>query len=206
MITASAVKELRDRTGAGMMDCKKALQEADGNMETAVDNLRKAGIAKAQKKAGRSAKDGSIVQYIHPGAKLGVLAEINCETDFAAKSETFQTFIKDVAMHIAASNPMVVKREDIEPAVIEREKDIFKEQALQSGKPEAILDRITEGRLEKFYSENVLLEQVFVKDPDISVKDLLTETIATLGENINITRFVRFELGESKNSNGTKEE
>ncbi|MBC8213291.1 MAG: translation elongation factor Ts [Candidatus Marinimicrobia bacterium] len=203
MITASAVKELRDRTGAGMMDCKKALQEAEGNMENAVDNLRKSGIAKAQKKAGRSAKDGNIIQYIHPGAKLGVLAEINCETDFAAKSDTFQTFIKDIAMHIAASSPVVVKREDIDPAIVEREKNIFKEQALQSGKPEAIIDRITEGRLEKFYSESVLLEQAFVKDPDKTIKDLLTETIATLGENINITRFVRFELGETKNINGS---
>ncbi len=199
-ISASAVKELRERTGAGMMDCKKALVEANGDMDKAVDELRKSGIAKAAKKAGRSANDGVITTYIHPGAKLGVLLEVNCETDFVAKTSDFQNFTKDVAMHIAASSPLVVKREDIDPAIVEKEREIFTELTRQSGKPENIIPKIVEGRIEKFYAESVLMEQQYVKDSDKSIKDLLTDTIAKLGENITITRFVRFELGETGKS------
>ncbi len=197
MITAHAVKELRDRTGAGMMDCKKALVEADGNIDLAIENLRKAGIAKAQKKSGRSANDGVITHYIHPGSKLGVLLEVNCETDFVARTEKFQSFAKDIAMHIAAANPIAVRREDISTSVIAKEKEIFTEQAKQSGKPDHLIDKISEGMLGKYYSENVLSEQTFVKDPDKTIKDIVTEAISSFGENITIARFVRFELGES---------
>ena len=200
MITASAVKALRDRTGAGMMDCKKALVEADGDVEKAIDNLRKAGIAKAQKKAGRSANDGVIMPYIHPGAKLGVMVEVNCETDFVARTENFQSFAKDIAMHIAASNPIAVNREDIPESVVNKEKEILVEQAKQSGKPEHILAKIAEGRLEKFYAENVLMEQTFVKDPDKNIKTLVTEAVSGFGENITVARFSRFELGETVSS------
>ncbi|NOZ07677.1 MAG: translation elongation factor Ts [FCB group bacterium] len=195
-ISAAAVKDLRARTGAGMMDCKKALVEADGDTEKAIEALRKAGIAKAEKKSGRAANDGAISTYIHPGAKLGVLLEVNCETDFVAKTPDFQQFTKDVAMHIAASNPLVVSREELDPGVVEKEREIFTELTRKSGKPEKIIPKIVEGRIEKFYGEVVLLEQSFVKDPDKTVKDLLTETIAKLGENITISRFARFELGE----------
>ncbi len=197
MVTAKAVKELRERTGAGMMDCKKALVEANGDMEAAIDNLRKSGIAKAQKKAGRSANEGVIMPYIHPGSKLGVLVEVNCETDFVARTEKFQAFAKDIAMHIAATSPLAVKREDIDPAIIEKEKEIYSEQAKQSGKPEHILEKIALGRMEKFYAESVLMEQTFVKDSDKTIKDVVTEAIATFGENIHIARFVRYELGET---------
>ncbi len=195
-ISAAAVKDLRTRTGAGMMDCKKALVEANGDTEKAIEVLRKAGIAKAEKKSGRAANDGAITTYIHPGAKLGVLLEVNCETDFVAKTPDFQQFTKDVAMHIAASNPLVVSREDLDPGVVEKEREIFTELTRKSGKPENIIPKIVDGRIEKFYGEVVLLEQSFVKDPDKTVKDLLTETIAKLGENITISRFARFELGE----------
>ncbi|NQU66954.1 MAG: translation elongation factor Ts [Candidatus Marinimicrobia bacterium] len=200
MITAQAVKELRERTGAGMMDCKRALVEADGNIDLAIDNLRKAGIAKAQKKSGRSANDGVIMHYIHPGSRLGVLVEVNCETDFVSRTEKFQDFAKDIAMHIAAANPTAVSRENIPSDIINKEKEIFAEQAKQSGKPDHIIEKITVGMLEKFYSENVLTEQTYVKDPDKTIKDILTEAISTFGENITISRFVRFELGESASS------
>lgn len=200
MITAKTVKELRDRTGAGMMDCKKALVEADGNIELAIENLRKAGIAKAQKKSGRSANDGVIMNYIHPGSKLGVLVEVNCETDFVARTDKFHEFAKDIAMHIAASNPIAVTREEILESVINKEKEIFAEQARQSGKPDHIIDKISTGMLEKYYSENVLTEQTYVKNPDKTIKDIVTEAISTFGENIGIARFVRFELGESTNT------
>ncbi len=196
MISATKVKELRERSGAGFMDCKKALQAVDGDLEKAVDHLRKTGIAKAQKKAGRSTKEGSVTHYIHPGSKLGVLVEINCETDFVARTEGFIDFTKDIAMHIAAAAPLVVNREDVDPSLIEREREVLIEQARQSGKPENIIEKMVDGRLEKYFAENVLLEQAFVKDPDKSVKDLLTDTIATLGENISISRFTRFQLGE----------
>ena len=197
MISAKAVKELRELSGAGMMDCKKALQEANGDTKKAMEVLRKNGIAKAQKKVGRSASDGVIMPYIHPGSKLGVLLEINCETDFVARTEGFQNFCKDVAMHIAAASPMSVTKEEISEEVIESEKNIFREQSKKSGKPDEIIEKMIEGRMKKFYQENVLMEQSFVKNPDLSISDLLTETIATLGENISIARFSRFQLGET---------
>ena len=196
MSSAQTVKQLRDISGAGMMDCKKALEEADFDIDKAMDILRKNGIAKAKKKAGRDAKDGVIIPYIHPGSKLGVLVEINCETDFVARTDEFQDFSRDIAMHIAATSPLGIKREDISEDLIEKEKEIYKEQALQSGKPENIVDKMTEGRLNKFYQENVLLEQIFVKDPDKVISDLLSNIISKLGENIEIKRFSRFQLGE----------
>ena len=200
-ISASTVKELREMSGAGMMDCKKALTEASGDLEKAIDILRKTGMAKARKKSGRSTKEGIILPYIHPGAKLGVLLEINCETDFVANTDDFKNMSKDIAMHIAASAPMSVSREEIPQETLEREKEIYADQARQSGKPEDIIEKMTEGRLNKFYQENVLLEQTFVKDPDKTVADLITETVAKLGENILISRFSRFQLGEKINHN-----
>ena len=199
-ISATAVKELREISGAGMMDCKKALSEASGNLDKAMDILRKSGIAKAQKKSGRSTKEGMIYSYIHPGSKLGVLIEINCETDFVAKTDDFTNLNKDLAMHIAASAPISVKREDISLDVLERERDIYAAQARQSGKPENIIDKMIEGRINKFYQENVLLEQAFVKDPDKTVQDIIMDIIAKLGENIVVSRFVRFQLGEQTNN------
>ena len=196
-ISAAQVKELRDKTGAGMMDCKAALQKTGGNVEKAVDHLRKAGILKAAKRAERATGQGTIASYVHAGSKLAVLVEINCETDFVAKTDLFQAFSKDVAMHVAAQNPLVVGREELPQDVLEREKRIYKEQALASGKPENIVDKIVDGKIGKYYSEVCLMEQQFVKDTDITVGDLLTQTIATLGENIRIARFVRMELGKS---------
>ena len=195
-ITAKLVKELRDKTGAGMMDCKKALTETDGNIDEAIKLLREKGIAKAASKAGRSTSEGSVASYIHPGDKLGVLVEINCETDFVARTEQFKQFIHDIAMHIAASSPLCVEREDLDSKVIEQEREIFRTQALNEGKPEKIVDKIVDGKVEKYYSEVVLLEQPFVKDNDKSVSDVLKETIGALGENIQIKRFARFRLGE----------
>ena len=195
-ISAIEVKELREISGAGMMDCKKALSEASGNLDKAMDLLRKSGIAKAQKKTGRSTKEGMIYSYIHPGAKLGVLIEINCETDFVANTDEFKKLNKDLAMHIAASAPMSVTRDEISNRTLDREKEIYADQARQSGKPEDIIEKMTEGRLNKFFQENVLLEQAFVKDPDKTVSDLIAETVAKLGENILISRFSRFQLGE----------
>ena len=197
MIPASIVKELREISGAGMMDCKKALQEADGDIKKAMEVLRKNGIAKAQKKSGRSASDGLIIPYIHPGAKLGVLLEVNCETDFVARTEAFQEFCKDVAMHIAATSPISVKREDLDKEIVETEKRIFREQSKKSGKPDEIIEKMINGRMNKFFQENVLIEQSFVKNPDVSISDLLTDTIGKLGENISISRFTRFQLGET---------
>ena len=196
MSSAKTVKELREISGAGMMDCKKALEESGYDIQKAMDVLRKNGIAKAQKKAGRDAKDGVIMPYIHPGSKLGVLVEINCETDFVARTEGFQDFSRDIAMHIAATSPLAVKREEIAEEVVLKEKEIYKEQSLQSGKPADIVERMVEGRLNKFYQENVLLEQTFVKDPNQTIENLLNDTISTLGENIEIKRFSRFQLGE----------
>ena len=196
MIAASTVKELREVSGAGMMDCKKALEEANGDIKKAMGVLRKNGIAKAQKKVGRLVKDGVIIPYIHPGSKLGVLLEINCETDFVAKTDTFQEFCKDVAMHIAAAAPMTILREELPDDVIKSEKNIFREQSKKSGKPDNIIEKMIDGRMKKFYQENVLMEQSFVKNPDLSITDLLTETIAKLGENITISRFSRYQLGE----------
>tara|TARA_B110000116_G_scaffold271109_1_gene290928 strand:+ start:50 stop:673 length:624 start_codon:yes stop_codon:yes gene_type:complete len=197
MISASVVKELREVSGAGMMDCKKALQEANGDIKKAMEVLRKNGIAKAQKKSGRSASDGVIIPYIHPGSKLGVLLEVNCETDFVARTEAFQEFCKDVAMHIAATSPICVNREDLDEELIETEKRIFREQSKKSGKPDEIIEKMIDGRMNKFFQENILIEQSFVKNPDTSISNLLTETIAKLGENISIARFTRFQLGET---------
>jgi len=195
-ISALTVKELREKTGAGMMDCKNALKEADGDMEKAVEILRKKGIAKAEKKASREAKDGLVHAYIHPGGKLGVLVEVNCETDFVAKTEDFQQFVHNLSMHIAASNPMAIDRDTIPQDVVDRELRIYRDQAKESGKPESIVDKIATGKLEKFYSENVLLEQPYIRDPDITVKDYLTNVVAKIGENINIRRYVRYHIGE----------
>ena len=205
MSSAKTVKHLRDISGAGMMDCKKALEECDYNIDKAMDILRKNGIAKAKKKAGRDAKDGVIIPYIHPGSKLGVLVEINCETDFVARTDGFQDFARDIAMHIAATAPLAINREDISSDIVLKEKEIFKEQALQSGKPENIVEKMVEGRLNKFYQENVLLEQSFVKNPDQVIQDLLSDTISTLGENIEIKRFSRFQLGELTTSDSNSE-
>ena len=201
-IDANIVKDLRGRTGAGIMDCKEALLESDGNVEKAVDFLRKKGIAKAEKKAGREAGQGVVLSYIHPGNRIGVLVEVKCETDFVAKTDGFQTFVKDVAMQIAATNPLSVTRDGIDSVVVDKEKEIFTEQAKLSGKPNNVLEKIIEGRIEKFYQENCLLEQSFIKDSDKSVQDILMETIATLGENISIARFSRFEVGDALSSNG----
>ena len=196
-ISAAQVKELRGKTGAGMMDCKAALQETGGDVEKAVDHLRKAGILKAAKRAERATGQGTIASYVHAGSKLAVLVEVNCETDFVAKTDLFQAFSKDVAMHVAAQNPLVILREELPQDVLERERSIYREQALASGKPENIVDKIVDGKIGKYYSEVCLMEQQFVKDTDITVGDLLTQTIATLGENIRIARFVRMELGKS---------
>jgi elongation factor Ts len=196
-INAAIVKQLREKTGAGMMDCKKALLEVKGDMEKAVGFLRKKGLATAQKRAGRAMTEGTIQSYIHMTGKLGVLVEVNCETDFVAKNEDFQEFTKNISMHIAASNPLGIKPEDIPEAIIENEKSIYRAQALEMGKPENILDKIVEGKLKKFYQENCLLNQPFVRDPDISIADLMNELIAKIGENITIKRFVRYQIGES---------
>ena len=204
-IDASIVKDLRGRTGAGIMDCKEALLDSDGNVEKAVDFLRKKGITKAEKKAGREADQGVVLSYIHPGNRIGVLVEVNCETDFVAKTDGFQMFVKNIAMQIAATNPLSVTRDGIDSVVVDKEKEIFTEQAKLSGKPDNVLEKIIEGRIEKFYQENCLLEQSFIKDSDKSVQDILMETIATLGENISIARFSRFEVGDVLSSNGQAE-
>jgi elongation factor Ts len=195
-ITAQMVRELRERTGAGMMDCKAALSEAAGNIETAIDVLRTKGVAKAAKKAGRTTGEGVVGSYIHAGGKVGVLLEINCETDFVARTEDFLSLVRDVAMHIAAASPRCVRREEIPADVLEREKAIFREQALASGKPANVVDRIVDGKVEKFYGESVLLEQPFVKDPEKTINQLVAERIAKVGENIQIRRFARFKVGE----------
>jgi elongation factor Ts len=196
-IKAAQVKELREKTGAGMMDCKTALVTTGGDMEKAVDHLRKTGILKAAKRAERATGQGLISSYVHAGSKLAVLVEVNCETDFVARTDEFQAFAKDVAMHIAAQNPMVVSREMLPEDTLTHERAIYQEQAQASGKPQNIVDRIVDGKIEKFYAEVCLLEQPFVKDTDITVEDLLKQTIGKLGENIRIARFVRMELGET---------
>ena len=195
-IDAKVVKALRERTGAGMMDCKKALLETDGDLEKAVDHLRKTGIAKAEKKGQRTTKEGLIFSYIHHGGKLGVLLEINCETDFVAKTEGFNELAQNLSMQIAATNPASISRDDMDPAVFEREKTIFTDQAKESGKPDNIVEKMVEGRIEKFFAESCLLEQQYIKDSDRKVSDLLTEAVSTLGENIVVNRFVRFAIGE----------
>ena len=195
-ISAAVVKELRDKTGAGMMDCKKALGEAGGDIDKAVDYLRQKGLAAAAKKAGRLAADGAVGAYVHPGGKIGVLVEINCETDFVARTPEFQILLKDIAMQVAAANPRYVRRDEVSADELEKEKQIYRQQALESGKPEKIVDKIVEGKIERFYSEVCLLEQSFIKDPDKKVLDIVNEAIAKFGENIQIRRFARYQLGE----------
>ncbi|BCV24955.1 translation elongation factor Ts [Gelria sp. Kuro-4] len=197
-ITAEMVKALREKTGAGMMDCKRALQETGGDMDKATEYLREKGLAAAAKRAGRTAAEGLVDAYIHLGGKLGVLVEVNCETDFVARTPEFREFVRDIAMQVAAANPQYLAKEDVPAAVLDKEREILRVQALNEGKPEKVVDRIVEGRLEKFYSENCLLEQPFIKDPDKKVHELLTEKIARIGENIVIRRFVRFQLGETQ--------
>ena len=194
-ITSQMVKELRDKTNAGMMDCKKALTETGGDMEKAVDLLRQKGLAVAQKRADRATSEGVIATYIHAGGKIGVMVEVGCETDFVAKNDDFTEFARNVAMHIAATNPVALKREDVSEELLEREKNIYKQQALDSGKPENIVDKIVTGKMDRFYSESCLMEQKYVKDPDLSIQDLLNELIAKLGENISVKRFSRFQVG-----------
>ncbi len=195
-ISATMVKELRDKTSAGMMDCKQALKETDGDMEKAVDFLRKKGLATAQKRSGRAMSEGVVQTYIHMGGKLGVMVEVGCETDFVAKNDDFIAFTKDIAMHIAASNPLGITEEDVPQEVVAKELEIYKAQALEMGKPENIVEKIAEGKMAKFYKDNCLLNQPFVKNPDVTVKDLLNELIAKIGENTSIKRFARFQVGD----------
>ncbi len=195
-VSADLVKKLREKTGAGMMDCKRALEKAEGDMDKAIDHLRKQGMAQAAKKASRIAKEGIIYSYIHPGDKLGVLLELNCETDFVARTDDFKLLSKDIAMQIAATNPLVVTRSDLNPEILEKEKEIYRTQAKNEGKPEKIIERIVQGKLEKYFQEVCLLEQPFVKDQDRSMKNRMDETIAKLGENIAVKRFIRFRLGD----------
>ncbi|HEX7372183.1 MAG TPA: translation elongation factor Ts [Thermodesulfobacteriota bacterium] len=195
-VSANMVKELREKTGAGMMDCKKALAETGGDFQKALDYLRQKGLATAAKRAGRVASEGRVGSYIHAGGKIGVMVEVNCETDFVAKTDDFQAFAKDVAMHIAASNPSYIRREEVTADVLEREKEIYRAQARDAKKPEKVTEKIVEGKLEKFYSEVCLLEQAFVKDPDITIQDLLNGLIGKLGEKIEIRRFTRYQVGE----------
>ena len=194
--TASQVKELRDKTGAGMMDCKAALEEANGDLDKAVEILRKKGLAQAAKRAGRVAKDGMIGHYIHMGGKVGVLVEINCETDFVARTPDFQTLAKEIAMHIAAASPLVVKREDLSPELVEKEREIYRAQFAGQNKPANVIDKIVEGKLESYYSQVCLLDQPSVRDPNVTIKQMVTAATAKTGENITISRFVRFKLGE----------
>tara|TARA_Y100001970_G_scaffold60691_1_gene77207 strand:+ start:1182 stop:1796 length:615 start_codon:yes stop_codon:yes gene_type:complete len=196
-IDATIVKQLREKTGAGMMDCKKALVETEGDINKAIDFLRKSGIAKAEKKGERTAKEGLVFSYIHHGGRLGVLLELNCETDFVAKTDGFSDLANNISMQIAATNPLSINRDEIDHSVLDREKEIFADQAKESGKPDNIIDKIVEGRVEKFFAESCLLEQQYIKDPERKVLDLVTESVATLGENIVVNRFVRFAIGES---------
>jgi elongation factor Ts len=196
-ISAGLVKELREKTGAGIMDCKKALTESDADMDKAVEFLRKKGLATAAKRAGRALSEGVVQSYIHMGGKLGVMVEVNCETDFVAKNDEFQEFARNIAMHIAASNPLGITPEDIPEELIQKEKDIYLAQAKEMGKPDNIVDKIAEGKLKKFIQENCLMNQPYVRDPDITVADLLNELIAKIGENISVSRFVRFQVGEA---------
>ena len=196
-ISASLVKTLREKTGVGVMDCKTALKEADGDLEKAVDYLRQKGIATAQKRGGRTTSDGQVQSYIHAGGKIGVLVEVNCETDFTGKTDEFHDMVRNIAMHIAASNPIAVDRDGLPPDLLEKERNIYTIQARESGKPEQVLDKIVDGKMGKFYSESCLLEQPYVKNPDMTIHDLLNEMIAKTGENMVIRRFVRYQLGEA---------
>ena len=200
-IDAKLVKTLRDKTGAGMMDCKRALVETSGDLDKAVDHLRKSGIAKAEKKGVRETKEGLVYSYIHAGGRLGVLVELNCETDFVANTEGFIELAHNLAMQIAATNPVALDRDSIDESIVVREKDIFMEQAKSQGKPDNIIEKMVEGRINKFYQESCLMDQTYIKDPDKKVHDLITETISALGENISINRYIRFAIGESDPSN-----
>jgi elongation factor Ts len=195
-VTAQMVKELREKTGAGMLDCKKALEEANGDLTKAGELLREKGLAAASNKAGRIATEGAVESYIHAGGKVGVLVEVNCETDFVGKTEQFRSFVRDLAMHIAAASPIYVKREDVPQEALDKEKEILRNQALNEGKPEKIVDKMVDGRISKYYEEFCLMEQQFIKDPDKTISQLLNEKISQIGENISIRRFVRFGLGE----------
>ena len=208
MIPASVVKELREKTGAGMMDCKKALTETGGDLDKAIELLREKGLAAAAKKAGRIASEGIVESYIHMGGRIGVLVEVNCETDFVARTDNFRTFVRDIAMQIAASNPTYLSKADVPEDVLQKERDILKAQALNEGKPEKIIDKIIVGRIEKFYTENCLLEQAFIRDTDVTITGLLNEKISKIGEKISIRRFVRYEMGEGleKKSSNLAEE
>jgi len=196
-IDASTVKQLRDKTGAGMMDCKNALKESNGDLDGAVDYLRKSGAAKAEKKGSRATKEGLVYSYIHAGGRLGVMIEVNCETDFVAKTDGFVELCHNLAMQIAATNPISLDKNSVPDDVINKEKEIFTEQAKSSGKPDNIIEKMVEGKLSKFFQENCLMEQAYIKDSDKKIADLLTETIATLGENITISKYTRFAVGES---------
>lgn len=195
-ISASTVKELRDKTGAGMMDCKEALKESGGDISKAIDFLRKKGLATAAKRAGRAMSEGTIQTYIHTGGKLGVMVEVNCETDFVAKNEDFVLFARNMAMHIAATNPVSISQQDVPQEVIDKEMEIYRDQIRAMGKPEQMIDKIAEGKLSKFFKENCLLNQAYVRDPNVTISDLINEQIAKIGENITIKRFVRFQVGE----------
>jgi elongation factor Ts len=195
-ISAEQVKQLREKTGVGFMECKSALEEAKGDLEAAVTLLRKKGLASAAKKASRETKEGLIGTYVHNGSRIGVMVEVNCESDFVARNPEFQTLVKDIAMHIAASDPRFIRKEDVTDDVLTKERDIYKEQARATGKPEQVLDKIVEGRMSRFYSEMCLLEQPFVKEPSISVKEHIAAHIQTIGENIQVRRFIRYKLGE----------
>ena len=196
-IDATVVKNLREKTGAGMMDCKKALVETAGDIEKAIDFLRKSGISKAEKKGERTAKEGLVFSYIHHGGRLGVLLELNCETDFVAKTDGFSDLANNISMQIAATNPLSISRDEIDQSVLDREKEIFADQAKESGKPDNLIDKIVDGKVEKYFAESCLLEQQYIKDPDRKVFDLITESVSTLGENIVINRFIRFAIGET---------
>jgi elongation factor Ts len=195
-VNAAIVKQLREKTGAGIMDCKKALAESGGNLEKAVDYLRQKGLAGAAKKADRVAADGAVGAYVHPGGKIGVLVELNCETDFVARTAEFQNLLKDIAMQIAAANPRFIRPEDVSREELDKEREIYRQQARDSGKPEKVVEKIVEGKMERFYSEVCLLEQSFIKDPDRKVADVVTDAIGRLGENIQVRRFARYHLGE----------
>jgi len=200
-VDAKVVKVLREKTGAGMMDCKRALVETNGDLAKAIEELRKAGVAKAEKKGSRTAQEGLIYSYIHHGGRLGVLLEVNCETDFVAKTDGFKELVHNLSIQIAATNPVSVSRDSVSKDLVKKEKNIYVEQAKSSKKPENVIEKIVEGKMDKYFQENCLLEQPFIKDPDKTIKDLITETIATLGENIAVGRYIRFAIGESHNDN-----
>ena len=196
-ITAEQVKALRDKTGAGMMDCKKALSEAAGDLEKATDLLRKRGVVQAAKRAGRATSEGLVGHYIHMGGKIGVLVEVNCESDFVARTDDFQSLVREIAMHIAAANPLYVRRDDVPPALVEKEREIYRDQLKDAGKPESVLEKIIDGKLGSYYQQVVLLEQPSIRDPKTTIEQLVTMAIAKLGENITIARFTRYKVGES---------